>query len=36
MTVIAEAAGSFGMFCRQVNADGVRIGGIAVLPVGFR
>lgn len=36
MTVIAEAAGSFVMFCGQVVADGVRIGGIAVMPVGFR
>jgi hypothetical protein len=36
MTVIAEAAGSFVIFCGQVVADGVRIGGIAVLPVGFR
>ena len=29
MTVIAEAAGSFVMFCGQVVADGVGIGGIA-------
>jgi hypothetical protein len=36
MTVIAEAAGSFVIFVGQAVADGVRIGGIAVMPVGVR